>query len=58
MSKLTRGKAFLGAIIAIAVSAGVLTVPAKAADQVTLTIWTFGEVIQACSASTKSCTLK
>lgn len=46
MSKLTRGKAFLGAIIAIAVSAGVLTVPAKAADQVTLTIWTFGEVIQ------------
>ena len=30
----------------MAVSAGVLTVPAKAVEQVTLTIWTFGEVIQ------------
>ena len=30
----------------MAVSAGVLTAPAKAAEQVTLTIWTFGEVIQ------------
>lgn len=39
-------KAFLGVFIALSVSAGFLTAPAKAADQVTLTIWTFGEVIQ------------
>ena len=46
MSKLTAKNTFLGAIIALAVSAGLLTVPAKAADPITLTIWTFGEVIQ------------
>jgi cellobiose transport system substrate-binding protein len=46
MSKLTARNTFLGAIVALAVSAGLLTVPAKAADPVTLTIWTFGEVIQ------------
>ena len=45
MKSLTRNS-YLGALIAVAVSAGVLTVPAKAAEQVTLTIWTFGEVIQ------------
>ena len=45
MKSLTRNS-FLGVLIALAVSAGVLTVPAKAAEQVTLTIWTFGEVIQ------------
>ena len=46
MKKLTTKNAFLGAIVALAVSAGVLTAPAKAAEQITLTIWTFGEVIQ------------
>ena len=46
MNKLTTKNAFLGAIVAFAVSAGLLTAPAKAVDQITLTIWTFGEVIQ------------
>ena len=46
MKKLTTRNAFLGAIVALAVTAGLLTVPAKAADPITLTIWTFGEVIQ------------
>ena len=46
MKKLTARNAFLGAIVALALTAGLLTVPAKAADPITLTIWTFGEVIQ------------
>jgi ABC-type glycerol-3-phosphate transport system substrate-binding protein len=46
MSKSLKLNSLLGALIAVAVSAGVLTAPAKAAEQVTLTIWTFGEVIQ------------
>jgi cellobiose transport system substrate-binding protein len=46
MKKLTTKNAFLGAIVAMAVSAGLLTTPAKAAEQTVLTIWTFGEVIQ------------
>ena len=47
MSKLTTRNTFLGAIVALAVSAGLLTVPAKAADSVTtITVWTFGQVIQ------------
>lgn len=36
----------IGIILAAAVSAGVLTAPAKAADPTVITIWTFGEVIQ------------
>ena len=46
MKKLATKNAFLGAIVAMAVSLGVLSAPAKAAEQITLTIWTFGEVIQ------------
>lgn len=45
IKSLTRNS-FLGALIAVAVSVGVIAAPAKAADPVTLTIWTFGEVIQ------------
>jgi ABC-type glycerol-3-phosphate transport system substrate-binding protein len=43
MSKSLKRNSFLGALIAAAVSVGVLTAPAKAAEQVTLTIWTFGD---------------
>ena len=39
-------KGFIGVSLALAVSAGVMTAPAKAADPTILTIWTFGEVIQ------------
>lgn len=39
-------KSFLGVVLAVAVSAGVMTAPAKAEEQTVLTIWTFGEVIQ------------
>ena len=39
-------KSFLGVALALAVSAGVISTPAKAADPIVLTIWTFGEVIQ------------
>ena len=46
MSKHFSRSGFLGALVAAAVAAGVLTVPAKAADPIVLTIWTFGEVIQ------------
>ena len=41
IKSLTRNS-FLGALIAVAVSVGVIAAPAKAADPVTLTIWTFG----------------
>ena len=46
MKKFFSRSSFLGALVATAVTAGVLTVPAKAADPIVLTIWTFGEVIQ------------
>ena len=46
MSKSLTRNSFLGVVVALAVSAGVLSTPAKAVEQVTLTIWTFGEVIQ------------
>ena len=46
MRKSITRNSLLGVLVALAVSAGLLTVPAKAADPITLTIWTFGEVIQ------------
>ena len=36
----------LAAISTAALSIGALSLPAKAADPVTITIWTFGDVIQ------------
>ena len=46
MRKSLRAKSGLAIAAAIAISTGVLTTPAKAADPVTITIWTFGDVIQ------------
>ena len=46
MKRSIASKTLVGALICASVTAGLLTVPAKAAEQVTLTIWTFGEVIQ------------
>ncbi len=41
-----RGKALVASFAAIAIGAGVFTAQAKAAEPVTITIWTFGDVIQ------------
>ncbi|MEY3904863.1 MAG: hypothetical protein RIT08_779, partial [Actinomycetota bacterium] len=50
MRKLIQGKNKFRFILAsaatVALSAGALSMPAKAADPVTITIWTFGDVIQ------------
>jgi len=46
MKRSIASKTLVGALVCASVTAGLLTVPAKAADQITLTIWTFGEVIQ------------
>jgi ABC-type glycerol-3-phosphate transport system substrate-binding protein len=50
MRKLIQGKNKFRLILAsaatVALSAGALSMPAKAADPVTITIWTFGDVIQ------------
>ncbi len=46
MRKTWKAKTGLAVIAALAISTGVLTTPAKAADPVTITIWTFGDVIQ------------
>jgi cellobiose transport system substrate-binding protein len=40
-----RGKV-LTALLALAITSGVVVAPAKSAEPITLTIWTFGEVIQ------------
>lgn len=48
ISKLSKGKASIvvASIAAFVVGLGAFTVPAKAADPVTISIWTFGDVIQ------------
>ena len=46
MRKTWKARTGLAVIAALAISTGVLTTPAKAADPVTITIWTFGDVIQ------------
>ncbi len=46
MLKKWRVKGTVAAVAAVIVGVGTLTTPAKAADPVTITIWTFGDVIQ------------
>lgn len=46
MSRVGKFTKYLGISAVLAITVGGLTLPAKAADPVTLTVWTFGDVIQ------------
>jgi len=46
MRKTWKAKSGVAIATALVITTGVLTAPAKAADPVTITIWTFGDVIQ------------
>jgi cellobiose transport system substrate-binding protein len=46
MKKLSNSKALLTALLSVSLTTGLMAPPAKAAETINLTIWTFGEVIQ------------